>query len=299
MTESIIQELAREALSTTAPLSDLLRKAKAIAFKLDLDESHDWLSHELNGYSGNDVPEYRIIHGNARFRNPAYGWMPVVFSDLNHQNQICLTKFSQSIRELEHLASGDGEITLQLPGSTIQQLCRNANLPLVPINLFFSQGSVLHILDTVRTRLVDWALALDKIGVRGEGLSFSVKEKTVAQNTNIYNINQIGTFTGNLGGDAGRDIAVTVANSTFDASTIKSLVEKIRELDGKLGLTADQQQKMREALDVLEENIIQNPKNTSRISEMLRSIKNIAEGAAGNLSATGIVTIISQIIKGY
>jgi len=54
---SLVEELQRDALNANAKVSDLLRKAKAIAVKLELPELEEWVEHELNGYPEGDVPE--------------------------------------------------------------------------------------------------------------------------------------------------------------------------------------------------------------------------------------------------
>ena len=79
---SLVEELQRDALDHRARLSDLLRKAKTIAVKLDLPELEKWVENELNGYqSGADVPDYRVIIGQLQGFNPYHGWRPVQFND--------------------------------------------------------------------------------------------------------------------------------------------------------------------------------------------------------------------------
>lgn len=78
---SLVEELQRDALDHRVRLSDLLRKAKTIAVKLDLPELEKWVQNELNGYqSGADVPDYRVIIGQLQGFNPFHGWRPVQFN---------------------------------------------------------------------------------------------------------------------------------------------------------------------------------------------------------------------------
>ena len=58
---SLVEELQRDALNA-AKMSDLLRKAKAIAVKLEFPELEEWVEHELNGYPG---AMYRSIESSS------------------------------------------------------------------------------------------------------------------------------------------------------------------------------------------------------------------------------------------
>jgi hypothetical protein len=60
MPENLLQEIQREAISSSTPLSDVLRKCLLLAHRIELDELKDWVTHELNGYPKEiPVPDYR------------------------------------------------------------------------------------------------------------------------------------------------------------------------------------------------------------------------------------------------
>jgi hypothetical protein len=54
---SLVQELEQEAYDSKASLSNMLRKAKAIAVKLQLKQPMEWVKAELDGYGGGEVPD--------------------------------------------------------------------------------------------------------------------------------------------------------------------------------------------------------------------------------------------------
>ena len=56
---SLVQELEQEAYDSKASLSNMLRKAKAVAVKLQLEQPIAWVEAELNGYGAGEVPDYR------------------------------------------------------------------------------------------------------------------------------------------------------------------------------------------------------------------------------------------------
>jgi hypothetical protein len=47
---SLVEELEQEAYDSKASLSNMLRKAKSIAVKLQLQQPIEWVEAELNGY---------------------------------------------------------------------------------------------------------------------------------------------------------------------------------------------------------------------------------------------------------
>src|SRR5262245_20355305 len=88
----------------SADLSDVLRKAKVVAFRLRNDEFKAWVDHELDGYYGDNVavPEYRVmtVHSFGTFTNRAW---------LREQDPMPMEVFPQEIRDmLKHLELRQG-----------------------------------------------------------------------------------------------------------------------------------------------------------------------------------------------
>ena len=74
---SLVIELQQAALDDKVSVSSLLRKAVAVAAKLNIEDADQWLTSELNGYAKDQpVPEYRMIMGE-RSQNPFHGFIPV------------------------------------------------------------------------------------------------------------------------------------------------------------------------------------------------------------------------------
>ena len=73
---SLVEQMQREAIDQSIPVSQLLRRAKLAAFKLQLKPSLAWVDHELDGYRGvmlADLPNYRLIRGAPVVQNPVRG----------------------------------------------------------------------------------------------------------------------------------------------------------------------------------------------------------------------------------
>jgi hypothetical protein len=96
---------------------------------------------------------------------------------------VCRRRIVQNVASLEELASGDEKVELAMSLNTEVQstLMRNCNDPFAPIPYTVVQRSQLRgILDAVRTAVLNWSLKLETDGIVGDGMSFSLKEKTIA-----------------------------------------------------------------------------------------------------------------------
>jgi len=296
---SLVEELQRDALDQRVRLSDILRKAKAIAVKLDLPELEKWVQNELNGYqSGADVPDYRIVIGQVQGFNPYHGWRPVQFNDTVTEQKFTKRHITSQVAELESLMAKSSDGQLQVPLSAeAQHLLRNVTGFDFEFTTAMSASDVVGILDAVRNALLDWSLKLEKLGVRGEGMSFSDDERRKAhQPQAVYNIGTIGTFTGNMGSGSGNfSVEGNIVNVTSKVA-IESLVRKIRDNEAQLGLESESTQELHQALDGLQTEIKATQPNAKRINGFLTTIRGIAEKAAGSLVAQGILYELGKIM---
>jgi hypothetical protein len=76
---SLIEQLQADALDSSAPITNLLRKAKTAAAKLGAAEFSTWIEHELSGYPADaEIPKYRQLHAHLKYVNPIHGWQPII-----------------------------------------------------------------------------------------------------------------------------------------------------------------------------------------------------------------------------
>lgn len=294
---SLVEELERDAYDSAASLSNMLRKVKAIAVKLQLQQPMEWVEAELNGYTGPEVPDYRVVGGQAKVRNPYHGWQPVMFSNAEVERIICEHKMRNPIMEIEHLIQAGGEPSIALNGSQVKTLCDMAQMPAMPISVFFSPGSLISIADAVRNRVLDWSLSLQAAGIKGEGMSFREEERArVSGKGDTYNIGSIGSFAGNLGGSVGGNVSGTATqNLGRELEKIAGLLAQLRSHRDQMGLDEGRQAVLDGHVAELDEELRGAAPRPGVIAGLLKSIKSVAEGAAGNLIASGVVSIISGI----
>lgn len=188
MSDSIIIEIQRAATDSSQSLVDLLRKCLLVARKLGLADFQRWVECELHGYSiGKDVPEHRRIQGAVKAWNPYHGWIPVILGDSGFTDTVSVVQLGSSVSELEALLkSPEGTIQIPFSPEELELLRKGLDTHLVPTRLF-GKPQIAGVLDSVRSRILDWAITLEAEGVLGEGLSFSRDETEKAQSV-VQNI---------------------------------------------------------------------------------------------------------------
>jgi hypothetical protein len=283
---SFVEELQRDAFNSKIKVSDLLRKAKAIAVKLELPELEKWTDSELYGYEGYAVPSYRIFVGQVQGDYPY--WTPVRFANAETEETFSKQTVRDRVAEMESVVAQTKSLRVYFPlaPETKKQLSKSIRTS----NDFR--------IETITNTVLDWSLRLEKAGVKGEGLSFSNDERKKAHETQaVYNIGRIETFTGNMGSGSGN---FTVEGNTINADSkaaIQDLIGRIRSSEGQLELKSAPAKSLNQALDGLQHEIGSSKPSTERVKEFLASIRNIAEGAVGSLTAQGILYELSKLMS--
>jgi hypothetical protein len=151
-----------------------------VAAKLELSDIPRWINKELSGYEREDtVPNYRIVYGQIKARNPFHGWIPVQFPTNDFQETVSRKHITESVAELEALRKGEGTLVHGF-SPEIQQALQQMLQQEMEFTCFLQKSSFDGILDEIQNRVLRWAIALDRAGIRGDGLSFSGVEKEKA-----------------------------------------------------------------------------------------------------------------------
>ena len=182
--KSLVLEIQALAQSGTTEVTELLRRAKVVAVKLNLKEPLTWIDRELGGYEKDaEIPAYRCVPSRLIGLNPFHGPIPVQFehNDWVYEH-FCTAKLTQPIGEIGALALGKGkELHSPLRPPEIQllrDLGVDTDLPMVRS---MAKTPVVAILDAVRNHVLGWSLELEQQGILGEGMSFTSDEKQKAQ----------------------------------------------------------------------------------------------------------------------
>ncbi|WP_140793810.1 hypothetical protein [Myxococcus xanthus] len=186
-----LQELAR---SEKTSITELLRHAKTVASKLDLDEFEAWIKYEMNGYpNGNSVPAYRIIPSKLMAKNPVRGNIPVDLDEVpDLAKYFATTPLPQPISQILHIVQTNKNSTLEAPLLTEEMTGLLNGLTIrYPLIRCFSRSNFASVLDAVRDTVLDWALKLEKKGVTGKGMAFTQQDRQTAQ---VLTINNFGSL---------------------------------------------------------------------------------------------------------
>ncbi len=289
MAEGIIIELQRDCIDAAVQVSNILRKAKLIAKKLDLETLQAWMNSELNGYSCSplDLPDYRKGVGQPKFKNPYHGWCPLMTENNSFGNTIKTVFFMQPIAELEDLSRGKGNLIMQYNSGIEEVIQKQLPMPM-ECGLEFSKAQITIVLDHVRNTILDWSAELELQGIIGEGMTFNSEDRREAKSitNNIYGGN-IGTL-GNVAGDVSNsDFFNADGNPNIDR--LNKFLEQAKEASG--GLDDETQNRLDPILLNLETEL-ESQASPPKIQKALSSIKNILEGAGGSVVANALLGLL-------
>lgn len=276
---ALVPELVNMASDPTVTTADLLRRALVVAKRLAAPELVDWIGSELNGYTG-DVPPYRKVRGTLTAHNPYHGAIPVMMRSTKMAEALSTVSVHQSMPEVEQLAKSDNDLVRYFSPKVERDLMASMDVPLRPY-LALAPIQMLGMVEKVRSRILEWALDLEGRGVLGEGMTFTPQEKQTVREQHYH-----------FGDVAGSQIQIGSSGSTqtqmktfdTDLDALKSLIAGLNDvLDRCTGEVADE---LRAELATLKAQAASPKPKWEVIKATARSIKTVAEGAAGNLLAT-------------
>lgn len=222
----LVESIQSDALNQSIKIATLLRKVKLAAAKLQLPQVAEWVDLELNGYSDAPVPEYRKVVGRPRARNPYHGWIPIQ-GDPQVMEVISSVTLVQSVAAMEQLTQGEGQIHVPMSPREIAFINEHSDIAFGDMTVFLDRTQVITILETVRTKVLDWAIELEKQGILGEGMSFDKKEVDQAKQLgSTISIGSIANFTGNLG-QGQTSGAISAHQVTNEAEIFDKLAEAL------------------------------------------------------------------------
>ena len=213
-----MEKITQAVINQNTPVSDLLRRVKSIAVKIDQADFVKWVDKELKGYEDNDIyPGYRELNGQVKFWNPLLGWKPVIFPNTKLEKQISTRKTKQSLPEIEDLIkSGGAEFEMPYPASVADKILTGADFR-TKVSLMISKSALMGVLNAVRNELQDWLINVEKHGVEIKEDGFSEEERGKVETVEgKYQIGKIENFSGNLGeNDIFQEPAVAIPKESF------------------------------------------------------------------------------------
>lgn len=288
----LVLQLQRDALNSSVRVSDLLRKAKVAAVKLGIEEMAEWVEQEFNGYE-KEVPPYRVLHGKPVLID-AYG----ASSSLNGRDSAEYMRLST-----RDIGCGIEKIVAFLENKC-DLFCRFSQEFIADMHAIYGDncydgGTVIgqemlcSVISSVRNVILDWSLKLEAAGILGEGFTFTPKEKELAKEPSIQHI----TINGDNAVVGTTGAAVTVNHvHGLDMARVAETLREIESLLPAMRLTRDSEAEANDILERATAEIGKSRPDTGTVRSLLGSLKTIAEGAAGGIASSGVVTAIAALV---
>lgn len=168
----IIDDLITELTDKTAHLTDILIKTKVLAFKLKNAELISWVDSELNGYTVNTLPDYRVIPcqiigtiSNGFQRATNYP-IPLTALDSEMKEMMLTVQLTQSISVLDqfvHKETGD-KMIMNVPPEMYGYLSKDFdnNFAIEFARREVGKVQIIQVLTSIRSKLLDFLLKLNE-----------------------------------------------------------------------------------------------------------------------------------------
>ena len=169
---SLLRDIQEAAIDEQSQVATLLRKCKVLAARLGSEEFSRWIDNELNGYENLDqLPPYRVLNVRSygEFVGPFGRQMknaPIPPSALPEvlREGIQTSKIGMPISTLTSLSTDETSSRLSWPPDVVSiyggRIYEGMNC-LIAWQLL-PRSALLAILDTVRTRVLNFALEIEK-----------------------------------------------------------------------------------------------------------------------------------------
>ena len=159
------------------------------------------------------------------------------------------------------------------------RLMEGMDIPLTP-SLGLATVQIHGIVEKVRSHILKWALDLEGRGVLGEGMTFTQKEKQTVQEQHYH----FGNVSGSQIQISSNGSTQTQANTTgTDLEALRGLVEALGAALDRGTVQGDAADELRAELATLKAQAASPKPKWEIIKATARTIKTVAEGAAGNI----------------
>jgi hypothetical protein len=297
---TILEEIQSAAVDGQSDLGTLLRKCKVLAARLGSQPLENWVLWESNGYPDDvEVPDYRVwpLQVKGHFAGPFQSGLrnapiPLALIPSDVRESYERYKCRQSIASLESAAKtgeakfcvNTSDLALALGTNVYQgQDCLQAWAE-------FGATNIIEVLNAVRNRIFDFALALWKESPTAGELNDSREARIESAHvTQMFQTTVYGSAT----------LVSTAPNSSVTLNVSNNDFESLRIALQQQGLSGEDIQELRKAL-------LEDPKPTSKevfgpkvSSWMGKMIKSAAEGAWKAGVTVGSKILSDAVMKYY
>lgn len=294
MMATLLEQMQRDAVDTSVPVSTLLRRAKLSAVKLELDQVEGWLERELSGYGADEkVPDWRVVSGIPRAYNAYSGWLPIQ-GDPKWIQTISRCPVGQSIPALENLVRGrsDGNYFYAYSAEKLNIIKLTGDWTNAGVAI--DRSALETIIDAVRNQILDWAIKLEQAGVKGTDFSFSTEDKQKAEQSafSVHTVS-IQNFTGNFGSG---NISDAITSSVVNAENVRSLINQVRAESDNLVAAGVSREALNQQIALIESEIGKSTPNPSLVTTLLKELHTLIVSTAGSAMSSGLIGMLNQAL---
>jgi hypothetical protein len=167
------------------------------------------------------------------------------------------------------------------PEQVLMNMMRESSGVTMRPALKFSNVQIEGLIETVRSRVLDWALDLEGRGIIGEGMSFTSKEKQAVQEQH-YHFDNVSGSQIQISSNGSTQTQANTANGA-DLEALRGLIEALCSVLDRGAVQGDAADELRAELATLKAQAASPKPKWEIIKATARTIKTVAEEAAGNI----------------
>ena len=289
-TNSPVLNLQNDVMQSDCDIVNVLRKAHAIAAKLNLNNFDSWIINELYGYTSEEnIPRYRHVRGQLKAIGQFRKLNDVEIYDAEIERKLIDHKVIErdltcSISELISFLRTDRDCLILVCSGEIQSFLKETfEHPFwYHFALHISRTSIDALIDIVKTTVLDWTVSLEKENILGDGMKFTPKEKKAASSMpQTININ-IGE-----GATVGQVIAGNNNQANFNYEGLAKAMSDVESaIEKDSCLSEDNKESARELLADIKSDIEKH--EPTAIQASMKALKDFLIGT-GSCVAAGLI----------
>ncbi len=293
---ALITELINAAMDESKSTKALLDRAFITAQRLKITDLTEWLRKELDGYGEYEegIPEYRRVRGQLMVDSPN-GLLPVRIKSSATNKALTERFIGMSIPELEQITQIATEHFLCPPFDEEQRIIQKIFTPSKICGhpkVKISGLDLIRIIETVKTKVLRWALDLEAKERLGEGMTFSQEKKQIVQPH--YHFGDVIDSLIQIDSNSSTQTQTTTKEG---ASALTTLIELLEEALQHGQIPEDHRAELQAELITLQAQANSPKPKWSIIKATASSLKGILENATGGILASQALPYVTALLR--
>ena len=295
---TLLQEIQQLAVDSSVDLDSILRKCLILASRLRQKELKTWVRSELDGYSSDNLPDYRTFSSFAQGHFSGAFGRQVKNANIPETHipkelrDILQIKVTQSVSEIQDMIADATEGRLMKPwpaslytlfdGIVFEDMSLLSAWTVIPKNKFVG------VLNTVRNRILSFALEMEEeypeAGETDDSKPLPEEKITKLFTTNIY---------GTIGNFAAGSTVGTMSANIIESGNFDSLSTYLSSIGIDASLVAD----LKKAIE--KDPLPKDDSLGKHVSKWFGKIMTLAAQGAFKIATGSIASVITHALMQY